>query len=103
MLLEWNDEHDAAIRILQDVGVWLVVHAPHDDVTALDVSHAHVDARVAQCGKHLMHPRAGRVDECARRDIPRRAIRPGERRAPRALVANSGAERGPYADLGAAR
>ena len=62
-VLVGNDEDDALVGVLQDVGVVFRVHARHDDVAALDVPHARADRRVADLAQHVADPGAGGVDQ----------------------------------------
>ena len=64
VLLVGNHEHDAIVRVLQDVGVLPAVHARHHDVAALHVP----DVALAALGgthevEHLLDPRTRGVHE----------------------------------------
>ena len=54
-------EHDAAIAILEEIGIIALMPARHDDVAALHKAQMRLLWRVTIKAKHVVHPGPGRV------------------------------------------
>ena len=70
VLLEGDDEHDALVVVLQNVGVPLIVDTGHDDVAALHQLYGGAHRHMHRVIEQLLHPRAGRIHHATRIDRP---------------------------------
>ena len=97
-----NDEYDALVGILKNVGMLLGVHVRHDDVATLDVPHALLPTRSADLVVHALDPRSGGIDQRPRAELGLLASRILRRDTPKAIVSARRDERRARADVGAA-
>ena len=61
----WNDEHDTLVVVLQNVGVLLIVHTRHDDMTAFHQFQRGAHRYMYSGVKKLLHPGARRIHDAA--------------------------------------
>ena len=86
LTLVGDDEDDALVAVLQDEGVIALVEARHDDVAALDQTHAFGGLDLCFLIEEALHPGACGIDQAARLEVDGKAAGSGEFDVPQPAV-----------------
>ena len=96
-----NDEDDAPVHVLEQVGVIVFEQAGHDDMAALHQPQPVRLGTPQRAGQQRRRPRPGRVDDGARRELLFLAVRLAQGDVPHATLAPRRRAAGAGQDAGA--